>query len=103
MHGTHLIYKPSTGPLAGMQAPKGLRSIAAAHTDKRRIAMRKNSFSIVCFCVLLWTSMASAAVNLRDVVTFGDSLTDNDLLTFYSGSPQEMYGRDPMHAVFYKA
>jgi phospholipase/lecithinase/hemolysin len=47
--------------------------------------------------------VASGAVNLRDVVTFGDSLTDNDLLRFYSDSPQNMYGRDPMHAVFHKA
>ena len=65
--------------------------------------MRRISFLVICFCLLLWAPVASGAVNLRDVVTFGDSLTDNDLLRFYSGSPQDLYGRDPMHAVFYKA
>lgn len=65
--------------------------------------MRRISILVICFCLLLWVPVASGAVNLSDVVTFGDSLTDNDLLRFYSGSPQDMYGRDPMHAVFYKA
>ena len=65
--------------------------------------MRRISFLIICFCLLLWAPLASGVVDLGDVVTFGDSLTDNDLLALSSGSPQDMYGRDPMHAVFYKA
>jgi phospholipase/lecithinase/hemolysin len=65
--------------------------------------MRRISFLIICFCLLLWIPVASGTVDLGDVVAFGDSLTDNDLLSFYSGSPQDTYGRDPMDAVFYKA
>lgn len=53
--------------------------------------------------LLLWAPSVPGAVNLRDVVTFGDSLTDNDLLSLYSGNPQDMYGKDPMHAAFHKA
>jgi lysophospholipase L1-like esterase len=71
--------------------------------NERINAMRRISFLTSCFCLLLWVPMASGAVNLQDVVTFGDSLTDNDLLGLYSDSPQTLYGRDPMHAVFYKA
>jgi phospholipase/lecithinase/hemolysin len=78
-------------------------SFHTGRKDKSRIAMRRISFLIICFCLLLWAPVASGVVDLGDIVTFGDSLTDNDLLTFYSGSPQDMYGRDPMHAVFYKA
>jgi phospholipase/lecithinase/hemolysin len=45
----------------------------------------------------------SSLVVALDVVTFGDSLTHNDLLGWYFGNPQDLYGNDPMQAAFNKA
>lgn len=45
----------------------------------------------------------SSLVFALDVVTFGDSLTHNDLLGWYYGNPQDLYGNDPMEATFNKA
>ena len=50
--------------------------------------------------LLLWGCMASAATRL---VTFGDSLTHNDLLWIYYQSERELYGDDPAEAAFNKA
>ena len=53
-------------------------------------------------CVLAATS-AQADVNLQDVVTFGDSLTDNQsILPLYTGLPATLYGHDPMQLVWDK-
>ncbi|MBL1219085.1 MAG: hypothetical protein D8M59_16520 [Planctomycetes bacterium] len=45
---------------------------------------------------------ASSQIDFSETVTFGDSLTHNDLLGWYYGNPQDMYGNDPHQAVFYK-
>ena len=49
------------------------------------------------------TTFAQAQVDFSNVVTFGDSLTHNDLLGVVAGKPQDLYGKDPMEAVFEKA
>jgi phospholipase/lecithinase/hemolysin len=51
----------------------------------------------------LSTPAVFAAADFTHVVTFGDSLTHNDPLGWYSGKPQDLYGADPMEAVFAKA
>lgn len=43
-----------------------------------------------------------AQSNFKDMVTFGDSLTHNDLLGLVYGNPQAMYGADPNEAVWDK-
>lgn len=45
----------------------------------------------------------AAQPNFSQMVTFGDSLTHNDLLGLISGQPQDLYGDDPHEAAFYKA
>ena len=45
---------------------------------------------------------AKAAVDFSEMVTFGDSLTHNDLLGIVYGNPQDMYGDDPFEAVWEK-
>jgi lysophospholipase L1-like esterase len=49
------------------------------------------------------SSVASAQANFDSFVTFGDSLTHNDVLGTVYGTPQALYGADPMEAVFLKA
>ena len=49
---------------------------------------------------LLASVPAAAQAELSQVVTFGDSLTHNDLLGFANGVPQDLFGADPMEAVF---
>jgi lysophospholipase L1-like esterase len=43
-----------------------------------------------------------AATDFTDTVSFGNSLTHNDLLWIYYGNPQDLYQADPMEAVFNK-
>lgn len=57
-------------------------------------------FKLVVFSALL---LQSSIVLALDVVTFGDSLTHNDLLGFIYGNPQDMYGNDPMQATYNNA
>lgn len=45
---------------------------------------------------------ALAQANFKDMVTFGDSLTHNDILGLVYGNPQDMYGSDPNQCVFEK-
>ena len=45
---------------------------------------------------------ARGQVNFRTMVTFGDSLTHNDLLFLVDGRPRALYGKDAMEAVFRK-
>lgn len=52
--------------------------------------------------VLLLASPAQAFVNFSRTVTFGDSLTHNEILGLASGRPQSLYGSDPMEAFFIK-
>jgi len=51
---------------------------------------------------LMVSQAAYAGVRLSEVVTFGDSLTNNEFLFLYYGNPKDMYGHDPMDAVFRK-
>jgi len=57
--------------------------------------------------ILLWIAgtvcAADGASLFRSVVTFGDSLTHNDVLGIAYDNPQSLYGRDPMEAFFDKA
>lgn len=55
------------------------------------------------FVVLATLLFQSSLVFALDVVTFGDSLTHNDLLGWFYGNPQNMYGDDPMQAAYNKA
>lgn len=49
------------------------------------------------------SSLAQAQANFDQMVTFGDSLTHNDLLWLVYGSSPDLYGNDPNQAVFNKA
>ncbi len=56
--------------------------------------------------LLLVLSLAfagQAQVNTSQVYTFGDSLTDNDYLFVFFGTPPGIYGADPMQLAFEKA
>lgn len=64
--------------------------------------MRKHRLLVLWVLVLLVRTEAFGQAHLTHVVTFGDSLTHNDLLWRISGNPQDMYGADPMEAVFNK-
>jgi phospholipase/lecithinase/hemolysin len=55
------------------------------------------------FLIVSYTASPShAAARFTRVVTFGDSLTHNDVLHLRSRLPRKMYGKDPMEAVFRK-
>lgn len=60
-------------------------------------------FVIGSTAMLLWSFTATAQVNFSETVTFGDSLTHNDILGLVYGNPQDMYGADPHEAVWDKA
>lgn len=67
--------------------------------------MERNAtrWSLTAAVVLFAATTAPADVNLRRVVTFGDSLTDNQtILPLYTGLPSTLYGHDPMQLVFDK-
>jgi len=58
----------------------------------------------ILISILLASSTAQAfQIDFSETVTFGDSLTHNDLLWLLSGNPRAMYGDDPHEAVFNKA
>lgn len=57
---------------------------------------------VLCIAAL-GSTRSLADVNLHEVVTFGDSLTDNQsILPIYTGLPPTLYGHDPMQLVFDK-
>ncbi len=63
----------------------------------------KRIFLAIAYSLLL--SVAGTAFGgpgFRAFVTFGDSLTHNDLLGILYGNPQDLYGEDPAEAVFSK-
>jgi lysophospholipase L1-like esterase len=64
--------------------------------------MRKWSYPIVCLVILILTSSAFGQADFTDTVTFGNSLTHNDLLWIAYGNPPDLYEMDPMEAVFDK-
>jgi phospholipase/lecithinase/hemolysin len=57
---------------------------------------------MACFIFLLFAPAAFGEADFTEVVTFGDSLTHNDILGLVYGNPQDMYGADPMEALFNK-
>lgn len=63
---------------------------------------------VAAWALSVFVSAASASavfadVNLREVVCFGDSLTDNQsILPWYTGESPRLYGHDPMELVFNK-
>ncbi len=67
------------------------------HTFISRFLIASAAVAIVA------TGEVSGDVNLGHVVTFGDSLTDNQtILPRYTGLPATLYGHDPMQLVFDK-
>lgn len=62
--------------------------------------MITGKYKFIALVLLLLQSTVGSALN---VVTFGDSLTHNDLLGWVYGNPQDMYGDDPMEATSKKA
>ncbi|MFW5653151.1 MAG: hypothetical protein ACOC0P_03820, partial [Planctomycetota bacterium] len=54
----------------------------------------------VVLTVALFASDALGQANFRRMVTFGDSLTHNTLLYLYYGTWRDLYGDDPMEAVW---
>lgn len=64
--------------------------------------MRKWYLSLACAALVILSARAHAQADFTDTVTFGNSLTHNDLLWIVYGSPPDLYGADPMEAVFDK-
>jgi len=63
------------------------------------------SLCVVATCLFFLYSSPTYAfqIDFSETVTFGDSLTHNDLIWIVSGQPRAMYGDDPHQAVFNKA
>jgi len=66
----------------------------------RRTRLSKALQAAVIFALLLWASLAAAATHM---VSFGDSLTHNDILWLVYGNTRDLYGDDPAQAAFNKA
>lgn len=78
---------------------------ASAQGSSQKVKRFERWKHACCGAILLIFLAAPAAfgqVNFSQTVSFGDSLTHNDILGFYYGNPQDMYGADPMEAVFRK-
>lgn len=57
---------------------------------------------VLSFVLVAAAPAVLAQADFSETVTFGDSLTHNDLLWLVYGTPSDLYGKDPMHAVFSK-
>jgi phospholipase/lecithinase/hemolysin len=64
--------------------------------------MKRTFAFALCFSLLVFTSIAFAEADFTDAVSFGNSLTHNDLLWIYYGNPPDLYQADPFEAVFNK-
>ncbi len=64
--------------------------------------MRKRAIFLSLLFVTVFSVTAFAQADFSEMVTFGNSLTHNDLLWIYYGNPPELYAADPMEAVFDK-
>ncbi|MFP5212907.1 MAG: SGNH/GDSL hydrolase family protein [Acidobacteriota bacterium] len=64
--------------------------------------MKRRVCWIALLIVVLFAPAAFAGANFSQVVTFGDSLTNNDLIWITTGKSPDLYGNDPMEAVFVK-
>ncbi|MFG0328373.1 MAG: GDSL-type esterase/lipase family protein [Phycisphaerales bacterium] len=58
------------------------------------------TIAIAAIALVINPERAHAQANFAETVTFGDSLTHNDLLWLVSGTPREVYGDDPFQALF---
>lgn len=57
---------------------------------------------LLSLSLYLFAPAVYGQADFTDTVTFGNSLTHNDLLGIVYGNPQDMYGMDPAEAVFEK-
>jgi phosphate/sulfate permease len=64
--------------------------------------VRKWYLTVACAALVVLSVRAHAEADFTDTVTFGNSLTHNDLLWIVYGNPPDLYGADPMEAVFDK-
>jgi len=64
--------------------------------------MLKRFLPIASLILFVFASSAFGQANFTDTVCFGNSLTHNDLLWIVYGNPPDLYGMDPMEAVFDK-
>jgi len=61
----------------------------------------KRLLLVVLICATPFIA-AFGSVDFSHLVTFGDSMTHNDILWIFYGEPRAMYGNDPAEAVFLK-
>jgi lysophospholipase L1-like esterase len=69
------------------------------------VMQRKQVFQFWTVVLIALSSVMTtqAQINTTQVYTFGDSLTDNEFLYLFFGTPPEIYGADPMELAFEKA
>jgi len=63
------------------------------------ITVRMAAAGLAAACL---SGLAFGQANLNRMVTFGDSLTHNDILGLVYGNPRDLYGDDPNEAVWKK-
>jgi len=61
---------------------------------------RLHSLPVLLLTLFVLGAPALGQANLRRMVTFGDSLTHNTILWIYYGTWRDLYGDDPMEAVW---
>lgn len=64
--------------------------------------MNMKTLPVVLLSVILIPVSLGAQADFTDTVTFGNSLTHNDLLWIAYGNPPDLYEMDPMEAAFSK-
>ncbi len=66
---------------------------------------RKQTFRFLTSLLIVLSVVVTghAQINTSQVYTFGDSLTDNEFVYLFFGTPPEIYGTDPMELAFEKA
>jgi hypothetical protein len=64
--------------------------------------MRNGTIIQACLILFVAASTAFCEADFTETVSFGNSLTHNDLLWIYYSNPPDLYEMDPMEAVFMK-
>lgn len=64
--------------------------------------MRSGTITQTCLILFVAVSTAFCEADFTETVSFGNSLTHNDLLWIYYGNPPDLYEMDPIEAVFMK-
>jgi lysophospholipase L1-like esterase len=77
--------------------------LGALSTTKDRPTKRNLFWSVFAFVFIIISPAAYGQIRFSETVSFGDSLTSNDRLWIYFDNPEDLYGADPMEAVFKKA